>query len=79
MPAALPVHVHTSSPRADGPLTDGDGALLAVHGTNFHPAQGGATCTFSPLAEAEERTVLRRAPTCLPLPLTPTPTPNPNP
>ena len=71
VPAALPIHpspAHTSS-LGDGALdaafsgaevaAAGGGALLAVHGANFHPAQGGASCTFSPLAEAEDRTVVR--------------------
>ena len=67
MPAALPIR--TAPPNAldtpapdDGRLEAGalpGGTLLAVRGANFHPARGGATCTFSPLAEAEDRRVLR--------------------
>ena len=52
VPAALPIS------------TAGGSAVeqLAVHGTNFHPAAG-AICTFSPLAEAEDRTVSSTAAT----------------
>ena len=71
---ALRKRVHHSTPPTaldtpapdDGRLEEGalpGGTLLAVHGANFHPARGGATCTFSPLAEAEDRRVLRTSAT----------------